>query len=128
VLEAGQRLADEDLRRHAEEAEAIVVGRVTAVEKAGPFVPSEHDPDWWRATVDVDHAEKGGLEGSVQVLFPNSRDVMWSRVPKLAPGQTGLWLLHRTTGDEAALAPFTLLDTDDAHPADHVDRLRPEDG
>ncbi len=128
VLEAGQRVADEDLRRHAGEADAVVIGRVTAIEKAGPFVRSEHDPDWWRATIAVDQTEKGAVEGSVQVLFPNSRDVMWARTPKLAAGQEGVWILHRTTGDEVALAPFSLLDADDAHPADHVDRLRPDGG
>ncbi len=127
VLEAGQRLADEALRSHADDAEAVLVGRVTAIEKAGPDVASEHDPDWWRATIAVDHSEKGTLDGPVQVLFANSRDVMWARTPKLAAGQEGLWLLHRTTGDEAALAPFSVLDTDDAHPADDLDRLRPGD-
>jgi hypothetical protein len=52
---------------------------------------------------------------------------MWSRAPKLTAGQEGLWLLHGTTGDEATLAPFSVVDTDDSHPADHLDRLRPED-
>lgn len=123
VLDASQRMADEDLRGHADEAEAIVIGRVTGIEKAGPFVASEHDPDWWRATIAVDHAEKGDVSGQVHVLFPNSSDVMWARVPKPRAGQDGLWLLHATTGDEVELAPYTLLDTDDVHPADHIDRL-----
>ncbi len=126
VLEASQRLADEGLRNHAAVAAAVVVGTVTGIEKAGPFVPSEHDPDWWRATIQVDHVERGDVGERVAVLFPNSADVMWSGVPKPLAGQHGLWLLHGTSGADAELAPYALLDSDDAHPADNLDRLRPE--
>lgn len=127
VLEASQRLADEGLREHADGAAAAVIGTVTGIEKAGAFVAAEHDPDWWRAIIQVDHAEKGDVGEQVEVLFPNSADVMWARVPKPRAGQHGLWLLHATSGADADLAPYALLDSDDAHPADDVDRLRPED-
>jgi len=125
VLEASQRLADEGLREHAATVAAVVVGRVSAVEKVGPFVAAEHDPDWWRAIIDVEHAERGDVGERVQVLFPNSADVAWVRVPKPRPGQHGMWLLHATSGADAELAPYALLDSDDAHPADAIDRLRP---
>jgi hypothetical protein len=124
VLEAAQRLDDERLQAHADEADAVVVGRVVGLEKAGPSGRSEHDPDWWRATIQVSHAEKGDLSGQVQVLYPNSSDILWARIPKPRAGQEGLWLLHATSGDQADLGPFSLLDTDDAHPADHLDRLQ----
>jgi hypothetical protein len=123
VLEAAQQLQDQRLRAHSEEAAAVVVGRILSLDKAGPVVASEHDPDWWRATISVDRTVKGNASGTIQVLYPNSPDVHWARVPKLRAGQTGLWILHQTTGPRSELAPYCMLDADDAHPADHVDRL-----
>src|SRR5262249_61484720 len=41
---------EEKLREHMQQADAVVVGRVVKIEKADPSIPSEHDPDWWRAT------------------------------------------------------------------------------
>jgi hypothetical protein len=124
VLEAAHELEDERLQGHADEADAIVVGRVVGLEQVGPAIGKEHAPDWWRATIEVHHAEKGDVGEKVQVLFPNSSDVHWAHVPKPRAGHDGLWLLHATQGDEAQLAPFSVLDADDAHPADHLDRLR----
>ncbi len=124
VLEAAQRLETERLRGHAAEADAVVVGRIVSLEKVGPPSISEHDPDWWRATINVEHSEKGNATGQIQVLYPNSSDVHWARVPKLRPGQHGLWILHATEGDRAELGQYSLLDADDAHPVDHLDRLR----
>jgi hypothetical protein len=128
VLDAAQELDDERLRGHAEEAEDVVVGRVVKLERVGPVAVSEHDPDWWRATIHVEHAEKGRAHGQIQVLYPNSSDVRWARIPKLHSGQEGLWILHATQGEDSSLAPYRLLDTDDAQPADHLDRIQPEDG
>jgi len=124
VLAAAEVVADERLQEHAREADAIIVGRVVHLEQAGQARFSEHEPDWWRATIAVDHVEKGDVGSSVTVLFPNSSDVHWARVPKVRAGEHGLWLLHASEGREAELAPFTLLDGDDAHPADQLERLR----
>lgn len=124
VLEAAQRLEDERLRAHVEEAAAVVVGRVVALEKVGPVARSEHDPDWWRATIQIEHAEKGDVGDQVQVIFPNSADAHWAHLPKPRAGQEGLWLLHPTSGDQADLGRFILLDTDDAHPAEQLGHLR----
>jgi hypothetical protein len=124
VLEAAQRLEDQQLREHANEADAVIVGRIVGLEKAGRPSLSEHDPDWWRATIEVEHTEKGDVGERVQVLYPSSGDVRWARAPKLHSGQHGLWILHATEGDDAALAPYRLLDAEDAQPADEVDRLR----
>src|SRR5262249_16377783 len=61
-------LYDDALRAHAAEADLIVVGRVVKVEKAGQPSGSEHDPDWWLATIAVTHVEKGQVSGS-QISF-----------------------------------------------------------
>jgi len=125
VLEAAQQLATAQLRAHAADADAVVVGRIMRLEKVGPSRLSEHDPDWWRATINVEQTEKGDARGQIQVLYPNSSDVHWARVPKLHAGDKGLWILHSTEGPNAELAPYCLLDSSDAQPADHVDLLRP---
>jgi len=127
VLEAAERLEDERLQAHAASADAIVIGRVTGLEKVGPVAASEHDRDIWRATIDVRHVEKGDVPDRVQVLFPMSHDVRWARVPKPQAGQDGVWVLHATQGDDATLAPFALLDADDAQPPEALQRLRPEE-
>jgi hypothetical protein len=113
------------IRDHMMAADAVVIGRVVGVEKAGPSSHSEHDPDWWRATIDVFHVERGNVAaGNVQVLFANSTDVRWYRAPKAAAGQGGVWILHATEGDLTALAPFQILHPEDFQPTQQLDELR----
>ena len=70
-------------RAHADSADAVVVGRVTKLERAFGPVTSEHDADWWKATLEVYHVEKGDVApGEVVVLYPNSIDVRWRQAPK----------------------------------------------
>src|SRR2546425_1930375 len=47
------------IQTHAREADAVVVGTVLRLEKAGPRRFAEHDPDYWRATLHIDHVERG---------------------------------------------------------------------
>ena len=123
VLDAAHELADEQLRGHFDDVAAAIIGRVVSLQKAGPVVANEHDADWWKATIKVDHVEKGTVAGRVGVLYPNSSDVQWARVPKPRAGQDGLWLLHDTPPERVDLAPYSLLDADDLKPTDHLDRL-----
>jgi hypothetical protein len=73
--------------------------------------PHEHDPQWWVATLHVDHVTKGNLEApsDVQVLYANSLDVRWRNHLKPKAGQGGLWMLHSTGKAQAKLAPFELV-------------------
>jgi hypothetical protein len=121
------QLAGEDLRSHAVAADAVIVGRVSSLEKAGPVARSEHDPDWWRATIDIQHVEKGNVPGKqVAVAFPNSRDVQWHATPKPVAGQGGVWLLHASQGAVQQIAPYTLADSDDFKPLQQLDVIRGE--
>ena len=43
----------ENLSDHAAEATAVVVGRVSKLEKVSPPALSEHDKDVWKATIEV---------------------------------------------------------------------------
>jgi hypothetical protein len=122
-----QAVADERLREHAQQADAVVVGRVAKLEKALPARFDEHDPDWWRATLDVAHVERGPeLGGQVDVLYANSLDVRWRRSPKPKAAQEGLWLLHSTSGDLREAAPFVVLHPEDYQPVERLERLRSE--
>jgi hypothetical protein len=118
-------MKDDHLRAHATEVDTVVVGRVIGVQKVGPPMRSEHDPDWWCATIDVGHVERGSVSpGPVKVLFANSRDIRWHKSPKPQAGQSGLWLLHKSTQDVAALAPFQILHAEDMQPTQQLDVLR----
>jgi hypothetical protein len=112
-------LRAEALRDHVSAADAVVVGTVIGLEQATEPGYSEHDPLWWRATIDVRRVVHGPVEsGRLAVLYPNSIDVEWRRVPKPKASQGGVWLLHATDGELAGLAPYRLLHEEDRQPVD----------
>jgi len=118
-------MQQEKLREHMLQADAVVVGRVVNMEKAGPSTLSEHDPDWWRASIDVSHVERGGIAaGKTQVLYANSLDVRWHRAPKPKAGQGGLWILHKAPNDLQMLAPFQIVHSEDYQPTQQLEVLR----
>jgi hypothetical protein len=120
-----QELRDDTLRAHMNAADAVVVGWVVGVAKAGPSPRREHDPDWWVATIQVDHVERGNATpGPIKVLFPASRDVRWNHVPKCSPAQSGAWVLHATQGELQELAPYQLQDANDYLPTQKLNLIR----
>jgi hypothetical protein len=120
-----QEASDDSLRERMKAADAVVVGRIIGVSKAGSAPRREHDPDWWVATIDVFHVETGKVKaGPVKVLFPASQDVRWQHVPKPRASQGGAWLLHATQGELKSLAPFQLEHADDYQPTQKVELLR----
>jgi hypothetical protein len=118
-------LRQDRLRTHATESDAVVVGRVVKNEKTLWESVSEHDPDWWKTTIDVRQVERGDIgNGPVEVLYPNSFDVRWCRVPKPKAGTDGVWFLHATQGNLREAAPFQLLHPDDYQPVEQLDAMR----
>jgi hypothetical protein len=112
------------LQSHASGADAIVLGRVVGLAKARPSTGSEHEPDWWIATVSVHHVERGAVQpGDIAVLFANSIDVRWRDKPKPKAGQEGVWILHATDRDLRELAAFQLADKDDYQPTQRLELL-----
>jgi hypothetical protein len=110
---------------HAASADAVVVGRVAGLAKAGASTLSEHDPDWWVATINVDHVEQGKVSvGPIQVLYANSIDVTWRNSPKPRAGQSGVWILHTPDAELQSLAPYYLRDAEDYQPAHALDSIR----
>ena len=120
-----QQIETDHLRDHASRADAIVLGRVVKLEQALPMGYSEHDPEWWLATLEVHHVERGAVEaGQIAVLYANSLDVRWRAAPKPKASQSGLWILHATEGHLAGVAPFQIIDPEDYQPVQRLDALR----
>jgi hypothetical protein len=124
-----RELETEALREHVDQAEAVVVATVTGLEQAQPKGFSEHDPDWWRATLEVRQVVRGDLEpGSLDVLYPNSLDIAWYRVPKPKASQDGIWILHAPAeGTPGELAAYQLMHEEDRQPLEALSRLVGED-
>jgi hypothetical protein len=115
--------------QHATDADAVVIGTVIKLEKVGPAMRSEHDPDWWVATLDVQHVERGDLpQGGVAVAYANSLDIRWRSSPKPKAGQGGLWMLHHSEGPVADIAPFYVPHPDDFQPVQTLDVIRSTGG
>ncbi|MER5427716.1 hypothetical protein [Streptomyces sp. NPDC002588] len=118
-------IAATDMVAHADEADAVVVGTVVALEQMGGEPSTEHAPDWWRAQLDVGYVEQGELSpGPVSVLYPNSLDFRWYEVPKPKAQQEGMWILHATEGDLSKWAPYQLLHPEDRQPVQKLETLQ----
>lgn len=111
-------------------ADAIVVGAVRELKpiaRPDEWVPtSEHDADWWVATIAVEEVVRGRKPrgGNFEVIFANSRDVHWITAPKPDPGQRGVFLLRRETRWGAPKGALALLDPADVQPREHLDDIR----
>jgi hypothetical protein len=124
------------VQARAEEASAVVVGRVVGVRqietaaRAGPGSEepqSEHDPRWAIAEVEVDQSVKGRKSGTIEVVFASSEDVMWYRAPKLVVGQKATMLLQKgapEVEDKHADAVVNELDVQPADTAEILTELR----
>jgi hypothetical protein len=120
-------LSDRDMQTHFEDADMVVTGTVTGVRVPDAArrdrVPSEHDPQWREAVVEVDRVYKGKPEKQeVLVRFPASVDRMWYRAPKLEVQSRGHFMLHRWSPD---LGKKTLAEGPAA--GDYYMVLHPED-
>lgn len=98
-----EEISDQELRNRLNEADFVVIGRVTDVHRwvtrkyAKTSHVTEHDPDWHEAVVEIQSVLKGGqLKGKkVIVRFPGRNDVAWVRSPKFVKNQRGIFCLNR---------------------------------
>jgi hypothetical protein len=122
------RLAEAQLKARIATAEQVIQGEVIAiapVDDKGTPPHSEHDPQWWLATIRPSAALKGSVDKNVVVAFPSSTDVAWASAPKFNVGQQAIWILHRANLP-AAMAPknLTALDPADIQPMNSAERIR----
>jgi hypothetical protein len=118
-----ERRQEAKIRERLQSAELVVRGEVTGLAPAEGEVGrgSEHDPNWWRATVRVLEPLKGKSQGeAVELWYPSSRDVQWYRSPKPQAGQHAIWLMRREGGIDA----LTALSEFDVRPADEIELQR----
>jgi hypothetical protein len=122
VMRVSEEMSERELAEHLASADAVVFGRVLGVRRAEPaaMLWSEHDPDWWVATVGVAQSIKGALEGEVAIRYPHSRDIRWYRVPKPEEGQEAVFVLHRD-GAEVGGAALALLHPNDMYIVEAVE-------
>lgn len=122
--------SDRDLSQRMRSAEVVVAGRVVSVEPSGIEEElSEHAAGWQRATIEVATVLKGqpGTK-TVTFFFPTSPDRVWKDVPRFAPGEEGVWILHSKPNDysrKAKMIPgLTALDLKDFQHTDQSQRLQ----
>ena len=91
VADLQEEVADERVREHAAEADAVILGRVMALAKAADPQPAEHDPDWWRATLQVFHVERGDVRRrpAWRCSTPTAWTSLWRAGPKPKASQGG---------------------------------------
>jgi hypothetical protein len=96
--DAVQGAADAELTQRLAQAEIVISGEVSATARFAAQRPgflSEHDADWWQATIEIETVEKGKVATkTIAVLFANSDDIAWYRSPKIKKGERGVWLLQ----------------------------------
>lgn len=126
--DAAQKAADSELAQRLAQAEVVVSGEVLSVAPLAPQQPgirSEHNPDWWQATVEVQSVEKGNVSTkTISVLFANSRDIAWYRSPKLKKGDRGIWLLHNRDISGKPVPGLAVTDSLDSQPPSELSRIR----
>jgi hypothetical protein len=121
------RAADEKLQKRIAQADLVVAGKVVSVRPHGApkrVPPSEHDPEWREATIQVSSTAKGQAPAELVVVFPNSTDIRWIGTPKFKANDEGVFMLHRTDDDKLQVHGFTALDALDFQPMAQLDRVR----
>jgi hypothetical protein len=144
-------LRKREVEHRVASADAVVVGKVATVRLPASDLPrraargaaaamasaprgpiSEHDPQWREAVIQVERVAKGrSAAREVVVRFPASDDVRWFRAPKFAPGDQGVFILHRsgseTTGPQPPAAARASLRALGAAGREVFTALHPED-
>ena len=119
---------DAQLAQRLAQSVAVVYGVVSETSRAtgaGPRFLSQHDPDWWQATVDVKIVENGEqTTGKITVMFANSSDIAWVRSPKLKTGSEGVFLLQTKDPFGNALPGRAVVDPLDFQPASELPHVR----
>jgi hypothetical protein len=124
-----QKEADRALVARMARAPLVISGKVLSIQPA-PGVrrhASEHDPDWWEATIEVNSAHKGTAPGNqVTVKYPNSKDELWIDSPKFQVGEEGTWILQMNQTEKGTqrmrIEGYTALNPLDFQPKDRMER------
>jgi hypothetical protein len=142
VAKAESEAEAKRLQDHIALADLIVAGQVTATkpvardENRPP--PSEHDPEWWEATIKVQVVEKGQAGATLTAYYPHSDDIRWFAAPKLheIQGKDRVFLFHARLNPQAEaigeekerdrfdIEGLKILDPADVQPVEKRDQIR----
>ncbi len=144
AAKADQEIEGKKLQAAVAQADLIVAGQVTATKPMAvdgarpPF--SEHDPEWWEATIQIQGVEKGQAGATVTAYYPHSRDIRWFAVPKLdeLKSKDRVFIFHAKmdphiegAGEEREQEPdqfeikgLKILHPEDVQPAEKRDQVR----
>lgn len=120
--------SDADLAQRLAEAEIVISGVASAsirfaAQRRGLL--SQHDPDWWQATIDIETVEKGTVTAkTATVFFANSTDIAWYRSPKIRKGDRGVWLLQNRDASGKPVPGLAVVHTLDCLPIAELPRIR----
>lgn len=130
VEQVVQDTREKALSERLARASVVVYGTVTAVAKDPNAVPmiTEHDPDWWTATIAVESVLKG-LKGKIpkatlKISFAHSMDVVWANAPKPKKGDLGIWILHEEFPGGLKAPHPAPFESEDFRPRDDLDLIR----
>jgi len=129
LARADQAASDRKLRELLASAETVVVARVVrAAGLTAEWRPSEHDPHWSLAAIEVERILKSEPRTN-DVIFAGSDDIRWFRSPKLHAGDEGIFLLRRENGDllkntrVPEVTGYILVDPADFRPLSEEERI-----
>lgn len=126
---AEQQTADQALAARIANSPLVITGKVREItpliSKEESARRSEHDPEMWRAIVEIATVEKGTKPelNTVPVLFAHSTDERWYFSPKYSPDDEGIFLLHAEPAAANAGA-YSTLDRLDFQPSNRLDLVR----
>ena len=130
IADTQRQSAERALSARIASATLVVSGRVVEV---SPLISreesarrSEHDPEYWRAMVEIAAVLKGQKpeNNRVSVLFAHSTDERWYFSPKYTQNQEGIFLLHPVTAGMPSGVDGTTLDRLDFQPPSQLDLVR----
>jgi hypothetical protein len=92
-----QRAERSKLTERLKAADVVISGKVTKIERdrPKPSIPvSEHEPQWMRATIQVEEVLSGSIkERQLVLIYPGTLDIAWVGAPRPVEGQQAVWVL-----------------------------------
>jgi hypothetical protein len=130
IAQAGVQGSEQALSARIANSTLVITGKVVEVaaliSKEAALRRSEHDPELWRAEIEIATVEKGQrpASGRVTVYFAKSDDERWILSPKYTTGQEGIFLLHSDAAKLIGQSGFSTLNRLDFQPANQIETVR----
>lgn len=130
ITQAGVQSSEQALLARIVSSTLVITGKVVEltplISKEASLRRSEHDPELWRADVEIATVEKGQKpdSGRIAVLFAKSDDERWILSPKYTVGQQGIFLLHSDAAKLIGQSGLSTVNQLDFQPASQIETVR----